>query len=349
MKARAVDWLLFAFVTFEFISGLGSFLVGRAEGRAIFWIHTLVGLSTLLLLLWKFRRVRMRVVQPRRWQMATLVSVLTAALVLVTIGSGVVWATIQRPLGYPNGMILHTASAIGLMVLMLWHQVLRFKPLRRRDVVGRRTATSVLGLFAFGGLFWTLQEAGNKVLQSEGANRRFTGSRQADPGVNRTDFPVTMWMFDNPGLIFLNDWRLTVDGAVDQVETFSLAELSALPQISMEATIDCTGGWYSTQMWTGIGIGDLLSLCCVLEDAQWVSFRSVTGYRWSLPLAEARNALLATHVAGEPLSHGHGAPLRLVAPGRRGFQWVKWVNEVHLLPRPDVGQWGVIFTSGLSK
>ena len=81
--------------------------------------------------------------------------------------------------------------------------------------------------------------------------------------------------------------------------------------------------------------------------AHAVSFVSATGYRWSVPLAEAQTLLLATHVGGVPLDHGHGAPLRLVAPGRRGFQWVKWVNEIRVLDAPDLAQWGVIFSSGL--
>ena len=64
---------------------------------------------------------------------------------------------------------------------------------------------------------------------------------------------------------------------------------------------------------------------------------SRTGYRWSFELEHARGLLLATHVGGEPLSHGHGAPCRLVVPGRRGFQWVKWVARVELHEDPDPG------------
>ena len=44
----------------------------------------------------------------------------------------------------------------------------------------------------------------------------------------------------------------------------------------------------------------------------------------------------------------HGAPLRLVAPGRRGFQWVKWVVAINVTSGADPGQWRTIFTSGLS-
>ena len=64
---------------------------------------------------------------------------------------------------------------------------------------------------------------------------------------------------------------------------------------------------------------------------------SYTGYRWDFALADARRLLLATHVGGEKLSHDHGAPVRLVAPGRRGFQWVKWVERIELHEDLDAG------------
>ncbi len=83
-------------------------------------------------------------------------------------------------------------------------------------------------------------------------------------------------------------------------------------------------------------------------DARFVSFISVTSYRWSLPLEEARTALLATHLNDEALSHEHGFPLRLVAPGRRGFEWVKWITRVEVLAAPDPGQVLSIFTSSFT-
>jgi DMSO/TMAO reductase YedYZ molybdopterin-dependent catalytic subunit len=44
--------------------------------------------------------------------------------------------------------------------------------------------------------------------------------------------------------------------------------------------------------------------------------------------------LLAVDVGGQPLSAGHGAPIRLVVPGRRGYHWVKWVTRVELDESP---------------
>ena len=74
----------------------------------------------------------------------------------------------------------------------------------------------------------------------------------------------------------------------------------------------------------------------------------MTSYRWSLPLEEARTALLATYLDEEPLSREHGYSLRLVAPGSRGFEWVKWITRVEVLSVPDPGEVPSIFTSSFT-
>jgi DMSO/TMAO reductase YedYZ molybdopterin-dependent catalytic subunit len=61
---------------------------------------------------------------------------------------------------------------------------------------------------------------------------------------------------------------------------------------------------------------------------QQIASVSVTGHRIVLPVADLQNAILATHVGGQPLSPGHGYPLRLVVPGRRGYHWVKWLARL---------------------
>jgi DMSO/TMAO reductase YedYZ molybdopterin-dependent catalytic subunit len=103
------------------------------------------------------------------------------------------------------------------------------------------------------------------------------------------------------------------------------------------ATLDCTGGFYTTQRWRGVRIGRLLDEAGVHHAATHVRVISHTGYRWSFALPEARGLLLATQVAGAPLTHGHGAPARLVAPGHRGWHWVKWVERIELHDGPDPG------------
>jgi len=61
---------------------------------------------------------------------------------------------------------------------------------------------------------------------------------------------------------------------------------------------------------------------------------SQTGYARRFPIRDLDSLLLATEVEGSPLSAGHGFPARLVAPGRRGFWWVKWVDLIEVDDRP---------------
>ena len=60
------------------------------------------------------------------------------------------------------------------------------------------------------------------------------------------------------------------------------------------ATLDCTGGWYSTQVWTETHVADLLKLAGPSESAASVTFRLVTGYYRRFWIEEAGRYLLAT-------------------------------------------------------
>ncbi len=346
MRPRLVDWSLLALVLFEAGSGLYSFLQGRPENSWLFVLHGITGLALVLLLVWKLQRVWIRVADRRRWDGATWAAVAALGFVLLAIGTGVVWTAVQWPLGYPNGMNWHVIFGLALALFVVLHMVLRYKPLRRADVTGRRAALSGLAVLATGGVLWAVQNGAVRAAELPGAQRRFTGSRSAGAAAGLT-FPVTMWMFDNPAPYATEPWRLAVTGNVARPLSLAALDLAQTPSQEMTATLDCTGGWYTEQVWRGIPVAWLLELAGMAPAAHAVSFVSATGYRWSVPPTEAQTLLLATHVGGVPLDHGHGAPLRLVAPGRRGFQWVKWVNEIRVLVAPDLAQWGIIFRSGL--
>ncbi len=106
----------------------------------------------------------------------------------------------------------------------------------------------------------------------------------------------------------------------------------------VRATLDCTGGWYAAQDWRGTTLHRLvteqLGEGLLDDEGSCIRVTSVTGFSRRIPLRDARTTLLATHAAGRPLSAGHGAPVRLVAPGRRGVWWVKWVDRVEVLDSP---------------
>jgi DMSO/TMAO reductase YedYZ molybdopterin-dependent catalytic subunit len=85
-----------------------------------------------------------------------------------------------------------------------------------------------------------------------------------------------------------------------------------------------------------VSLGRLLDLAGADSDVRYVGVASVTGYRWSFEIRDARHLFLATHVADARLLHDHGAPVRLVVPGARGFEWVKWVTRIELRRAPDL-------------
>jgi DMSO/TMAO reductase YedYZ molybdopterin-dependent catalytic subunit len=99
----------------------------------------------------------------------------------------------------------------------------------------------------------------------------------------------------------------------------------------VRATLDCTGGWYAVQDWGGAWLSRLLPDAA---DHRSVLVHSATGYPRRFPVGDLSQLLLATRVGGRPLSPGHGFPARIVAPGRRGFWWVKWVERIELGDTP---------------
>ena len=111
-------------------------------------------------------------------------------------------------------------------------------------------------------------------------------------------------------------------------------ERSAVP---VRARLDCTSGWYAEATWSGVTLAELLP-AGQLAAATSVRVTSVTGYTRLFPASEAPQLWLATAVEGNRLSAGAGSPVRLVAPHRRGFWWVKWVRSVELIDRPAWAQ-----------
>jgi len=341
---RLVDWSLFALVGFEVVSGLVSFTLGTPDWWPVFWAHRIAGLTLIPVLGFKLARVRHRLTDSGRWRPSTALSALTLIAAVGALGTGIAWVLgVDVRLAYWTLLSVHVGFGLALVPLLLFHVASRFRLPRRTDFEGRRTALQYSALLVGGAVVYRGQELVSRLAGTAGADRRFTGSQPRE-GDGNAAFPVTSWVADDPDPVDRDGWSLTVDGAVAEPVDLAYADLD--PTAEREALLDCTSGWYTVQQWQGVRVGDLLDAAEPGEDARYVRFTSVTGYRWSLPIDEARDAPLGTRVGGEPLAHGHGAPLRLVAPGRRGFQWVKWVERVEVRRQGDPAQWLVTLVSG---
>ncbi|MFB6076672.1 MAG: molybdopterin-dependent oxidoreductase [Candidatus Nanohaloarchaea archaeon] len=339
----AVDWALLVTVLFQAATGVWTIFAGAMGSAWVFWVHGIGGLVLVGLVGFKLWRVRHRL-RPGAWRWEMAYSVGAAVVVLVALGTGIAWASGWRPwVGGFTLLTIHAFLGLVLVIPLVLHLRHRFHSPRDVGFQDRRTALQFGLLVGVSAVAWRVQRWVTRVVDLHG---RFTGSYEV-ASFEGNAFPTTSWVADDPEPIDPGEWRLLVDGAVEREMELDYEELvvDAGAEKEEEAILDCTSGWYSAQRWRGVDVGSLLERVEPEQGAGWVVFHSVTGYRWSLPIREARDVLLATHVSGERLSHGHGFPLRLVAPGRRGFQWVKWVERVAVRRGPDYGQWVAIFTS----
>ena len=311
---------LLGLLAVAFLTGWLAFAFGTAPARLSLAVHATGGVAILLLLPWKSMIARRGLARPRggRWA-----SIGLGVLVLLSIAAGLGHSTgLVLSWGPFSSMEVHVGAALAAIPLAVWHVVARRVKVVRADLSRR---TFMKGSVALGAaaVSYAASEILVRAATLPGGVRRFTGSYEAgsfQPAV----MPVSSWMFDAIPVHDPDAWRLRTPG-----REWSLRELATFDD-RLIATLDCTGGFYSTQEWTGVRLDRLL------PDLRGSSIRVVssTGYDRRFPAGEAGSLLLATRFGGASLDAGHGFPARLVAPDRRGFWWVKWVVAIEVDDMP---------------
>ena len=324
MPRRLANLVLFAAITTLLASGIVAWLLPDAAAETLYVAHRVAGVALVLALVWKYAIARRSLRRRGVRGSGVWIGLATAGLTVVAASLGIAWTaglvSFDRPFSY-SALNLHVIAGLALGALVVAHALARGESRPALvTLAGRRAALRGLALL-------TASFVATAALDRFALARRDSGSRHAGSFTGNA-FPVTIWSLDSVPNIDVQSWRLRVSRANARPVELSYSDLALFPRSEASVVLDCTGGWWSEQRWSGVSLIDLLARCGMSEAATRVEVISVTGHRWTFDRSEAEQALLATHVGGEPLSAGHGYPLRLVAPSLRGFLWIKWVGEV---------------------
>src|SRR4030081_3401143 len=176
------------------------------------------------------------------------------------------------------------------------------------------------------------------------------------------------WHWANfPSEIDVDKFRLTVRGHVNQTLSLSTKDiLHGLPRVELAAVSQCAGnsrtymqprvpgaqwanGSMSNAFWGGVRLKDVLDRAGVKAGALQVRFGGLdTGvlpqtpdFMKSLAIDHARDGevMIAYAMNGAPLPLLNGFPLRLVVPGWYATYWVKMLDDIEVLDKPDDNFW----------
>lgn len=131
------------------------------------------------------------------------------------------------------------------------------------------------------------------------------------------------------------DWTLTVSRG-DSSNSFTLAQLEAMPQHEAHLPIACVEGWSQMAHWKGVRLHDLVSIVGATdsESLKVTSLEKKGGYRIMLMGSEYvhdPSTLVALHLNGARLDIEHGYPARMIAPGRPGVLQTKWLSTIEVV------------------
>lgn len=137
-------------------------------------------------------------------------------------------------------------------------------------------------------------------------------------------------------------WRLELTGHVKSPRVYTFAELTALPAVTQETTLQCIsyrvgGGLISNAVWKGVPLPMLLASVKPKAGAAAVLFHAADGYFETFPFSKAMDptTIVAWEMNGAPLPPRHGFPVRLVVPGIYGERSPKWVTRLEFIAEGD--------------
>ena len=335
-----------------FIGNLGEGAKVLGVTTAVFAILAAYGIGAVF-----FRRVQTQV--PGRWPVVAVYTVGSAVLVLFValplLGGGIAGSQTDAGAAFAAFSQLVGGWAYGAILDYLLVDVAArhpegFNPSRRAFFIGAAASLGALALAAYG--FGTsLVKTGRLAFASvaDMFARELTPTSEFYVVTKNVIDPAVDLSGPTP-TVDGKPWQLTVDGASPDLATnpltLSYSALMARTPVEEYTTLECVsnevgGNLMSTAKWSGIRVADLLTEAGVQPVATWIEFASADGYTVAIPIAKAMDpaTLLVLRMNDAVLEGPHGAPARILVPGKYGMFSAKWVTSITALAGEFQGFW----------
>jgi sulfite oxidase len=163
----------------------------------------------------------------------------------------------------------------------------------------------------------------------------------------------------------IGEWRLKLDGVVNQPLMLTMDDLKKMRRVEMVAVVECAGngrsfyhprvagtqwafGSVGNGRWAGVRLRDVLEKAGLKDSAQQILFDGadvplgkMPDFQRTIPVKKAlhQDTLLAYEMNGQALPIEHGFPLRVIVPGWASDSWVKWLEHIEVLDHEFEGFW----------
>ena len=211
---------------------------------------------------------------------------------------------------------------------------------KRRQFIKR-----ILGFFVGSGVLFSPLATGVRLLWAKAKNivlpkgthmKTLIGEHPADLDTRNLDLTL-MEEFETMGMddyqVNLDEWRLEIDGHVHRILKLSYDQILEIPPISRNVLLICPDYFAYHARWKGISVAKLIETAQVDADVTQITFSGPKGLYENVakfPIEDIRSdkVFLAYNVNGSVLPRKHGFPLRVVAEGHYGGEWVKYVYKI---------------------
>ncbi len=164
------------------------------------------------------------------------------------------------------------------------------------------------------------------------------------------DFPTYFVSRTVPVLPDPDRWTLEVHGEVKKPTQLSLAMLRLLPRVTYTVKHHCVEGWTAIGSWSGVPFASVAAMVEPTARARYVRFDTFdaapagSGNRpyyngWDMKTAMHPQTILAYDFNDQPLTPGHGAPMRVYSPLKLGYKLTKYLTKVTFTNTRPGGYW----------